>query len=588
MDYCAPTREQLFALEAIARREDFAGLPLAECLESGLAESILGESGRFAAEVFAPLDRLGDVEGARWSPGGVTLPHGFAAAYSAYVEGGWGGLTGPTQYGGQCLPIALAAAVREQLSAANMALAVNPILTAGAIEAIDAHSSAAQKDYCLAQLVTGRWSAAMNLTEPQAGSDVGALKCSARPAADGHWLIRGTKIFISWGDHDLTDNIMHLVLARTPGAPDGTRGISLFLVPKVLPDGSRNDLRCVSLEHKLGIHASPTCTMAFGDHDQCLGWLVGEERGGMRAMFTMMNHMRINVAMQGLAVAERAMQRAVGYARERVQSAAIGGNGLPTRIIEHADVRRMLMTLRATTQATRALVYYAASQLDRARDGEDSEARRLARGRADLLTPITKAWASDIGVEMASLAIQVQGGMGYVEETGAAQQLRDARIAPIYEGTNGIQALDLVGRKLQADGGAHWRALLDEIDEFVAAAADGVATRTWRLLGEGAALLRQATEAVAAQPRAEAAAIASPYLRMWGLVLAAYLLVRQAALAARQLADASGDTAFLEAKLATADYFAAEMLPQATALFRSVTDGGAPLLFRLREEQFAN
>jgi alkylation response protein AidB-like acyl-CoA dehydrogenase len=587
MEYRSPLAEQLFALEGVARRPDYAGLALAEAVESGLAESILAESGRFAAEVFAPLDRTGDVEGARWSPDGVSLPHGFAEAYSAYVAGGWGTLGGPAEYGGQCLPFALSVAVREQLSSANMALAANPILTAGAVEAVHAHGSPQQKDTYLRHLITGRWSGAMDLTEPQAGSDVGALRTSARPLSDGRWLIRGTKIFISWGEHDLAENIVHLVLARTPGAPDGTRGISLFLVPKFLPDGTRNDLRCVSIEHKLGIRASPTCTMTFGDQDRCVGWLLGEELGGMRAMFTMMNRMRINVALQGLAVAERAMQRAVCHARERVQSAAIGGNGMPARIIEHADVRRMLMTLRATTQAARALVYYTAGEVDRARSVEDSEVRRLASGRADLLTPVAKAYASDVGAEMASLAIQVFGGAGYVEETGAAQHLRDARIGPIYEGTNGIQALDLVGRKLHADGGAHWRSLLGEIREFAAAPRNSASRRTCLRLAEAVELLWQATDAIVTLGKADAAAVASPYLRMCGVLVSGYLLARQAAVAGEMLLDASADAPFLEAKIATADFFAADVLPQVAALFRVVTDGGGPLLFRLGEDQFA-
>lgn len=587
MEYRAPLKEQLFALEAIARRPDFAGTPLPECLESGLAESILAESGRFAAKVFAPLDRPGDTEGARWSPTGVSLPDGFKEAYAEYVAGGWGTIGSPAQYGGQGLPFALAAAVREQLSSANMALAVNPILTAGAIEALEAHGSREQKDYCLAHLVAGRWSVAMNLTEPQAGSDVGALRTAARLSPDGRWLIRGTKIFISWGEHDLAENIIHLVLARTPDAPQGTRGISLFLVPKMLADGTRNDLRCVSIEHKLGIRGSPTCTMTFGEQDRCVGWLVGEEHGGLRAMFTMMNQMRINVALQGVAVAERAMQRAVYHARDRVQSPAIGGSGAPARIIEHADVRRMLMTLRATTQAARALVYYAAAEVDHLRTDVDDEARRLARGRVDLLIPIAKAYASDIGVEMASLAIQVFGGMGYVEETGAAQHLRDARIGPIYEGTNGIHALDLVGRKLPADGGAHWRGLLDEVGEFARSLADTSLRNTGLHLIEAAELVRRNTQRVVSLERTDAAAVATPCLRMWGVLVSGYLLARQAAMAEAQLGQGPADAAFLEAKLATADFFAAEALPQILALARSVTDGDSSRLFRLREEQFA-
>lgn len=358
----------------------------------------------------------------------------------------------------------------------------------------------------------------MNLTEPQAGSDVGALRTAATPATDGSWRIKGSKIFITWGEHELAENIVHLVLARTPGALAGTKGISLFLVPKFLPDAAgaftrRNDLRCVSIEHKLGIHASPTCTMSFGDHDECVGWLIGPENAGMRAMFTMMNAARINVGLEGVAISERAYQGALSYARERVQSAPFGSKS-PARIIEHPDVRRMLMTLRANTQATRAIAYYNGAAIDRSRVEPDPEKKQAARGLADLLTPITKAYATDTGVEMASLAIQVFGGMGFIEETGAAQHYRDIRIAPIYEGTNGIQALDLVGRKLHADGGAHWRRLLDDLNAVaVGLSRGGELEAIRRGVTEGLSLLRQAAERVMTLDAKGAACVATPLFK---------------------------------------------------------------------------
>ncbi|MGL4543071.1 MAG: acyl-CoA dehydrogenase, partial [Polymorphobacter sp.] len=430
----------------------------------------------------------------------------------------------------------------------------------------------------------------MNLTEPQAGSDVGALRTRAEPHADGSYRIKGSKIYITWGEHDVADNIIHLVLARLPDAPAGTRGISLFICPKLLPDAQgnwtrRNDLRVTGVEHKLGIHASPTCSMSFGENDNCVGYLVGDEGAGMRAMFTMMNHARINVGLQGVAIAERAYQGALAFARERVQSAKFGAQGPaarePVRIIEHADVRRMLMTMKATTEAARALTYLTAAAVDRAHatGGVDNAAQRAAAGRADLLTPVTKAYATDSGVEMASLGLQVFGGMGFVEETGAAQHLRDARIAPIYEGTNGIQALDLVGRKLGLDGGAHWRALFLEMRDFIAdlpRAGDLGALRPY--LEDGLAALENASVWMtgnSGEALADNAAGATPYLRLFGVTVGGYLLAKQAEVATRQLAAGEGDAAFLRAKIATASFFAEQLMPPATALLGPITRGSA-------------
>ncbi len=417
------------------------------------------------------------------------------------------------------------------------------------------------------------------------------MRTRATPAADGTYRIAGSKIYITWGEHDCAANIVHLVLARLPDAPPGTKGVSLFLCPKFLPDADgnftvRNDLRAVGVEHKLGIHASPTCTMAFGENDDCVGFLVGPPGGGMRAMFTMMNHARINVGLQGVAIAERAYQGALAYARERVQSARFGVGGPAVRIIEHADVRRTLMTIKATTEAARALTYFTAAAVDRGHATGDT----AAIGRADLLTPVTKAWATDAGVELASLALQVFGGMGYVEETGAAQHLRDARIAPIYEGTNGIQALDLVGRKLALDGGAHWRALFAEIRQDLRdlpPKGDLAALKPY--LDDALAALESATVWLTGNRDAaptDAAAGATPYLKMFGITVGGWLLARQAVAAAERLAAGEGDTGFLRAKIVTARFFAEQIMPAATALLGPVTRG-ADLLFAIPEDLLA-
>ncbi|MCG2839921.1 acyl-CoA dehydrogenase [Sandaracinobacter sp. RS1-74] len=593
MTYTPPVAEQRFVLETIARFDELAGLPPFGAATADLLEAVLTEAGKLAANVFAPLNTVGDREGARAADGVVQTPQGFKAAYDAYAEGGWIGLGASPDHGGQGLPFALASAVQEQITSANMAFSLCPMLTLGAIEALQAHASPEQQKLYLQPLVEGRWTGTMNLTEPQAGSDVGALRSTATPAGDGSWRLKGQKIFITWGEHDLTENIVHLVLARTPDAPAGTKGISLFIVPKYLVNadgslGARNDVRVVSTEHKLGIHASPTCTMAFGDKGECVGYLVGAENAGMRAMFTMMNHARINVGLQGIAIAERAYQQALAFARERVQSAKFGGASRePVRIVEHADVRRMLMTVRAFTQAARAIAYLNASAVDRAHAEPEAQKKADAQGLADLLTPVTKAFSTDIGVEMSSLALQVFGGMGFIEETGAAQHYRDSRIAPIYEGTNGIQALDLVGRKLPMDGGRHWRALLQRERQFVAGLPRSGD------LGQMVPYLEDAIEALQTasvwisgnegEKLADTAAAATPYLRMFGLTIGASLLARQAAEAARQLEEGQGDPAFLKAKIATARFFAEQLLPAAPALLGPVTRG-ADLFYAIPEE----
>ncbi len=596
MTYTPPIAEQRFVLETIGRIDELAALPGYGAASADLVEAVLTEAGRLAANIIAPTNQDGDREGARLVDGKVVLPGTFRAVFDAYAAGGWIGLNAAPEHGGQGLPFALACLVQEQVTSANMAFSLCPMLTLGAIEALQAHASPEQQATYLRPLVEGRWTGTMNLTEPQAGSDVGALRTMATPAGDGTWRLKGQKIFITWGDHELAENVVHLVLARTPGAPPGTRGISLFIAPKYLPDpdgtpGRRNDLKAVSLEHKLGIHASPTCTMAFGDADACVAFLVGEENGGMRAMFTMMNHARINVGLQGIAIAERAVQHALAHARERVQSARFGDPArTPVRIIEHADVRRMLMTGRALTQAARAIAMLNAAAVDRAHALAEPAARAEAQALADLLTPVTKAFATDIGVEVANLALQVFGGMGYVEETGAAQHLRDARIAPIYEGTNGIQALDLVGRKLPAEGGRAWRQLLQRERQFVAelpATGELAQLRPW--LEDALEALQTASVWISGNEGdklADTAAAATPYLRMFGLTLGGSLLARQAAEAARRLESGGGDPAFLRARIATARFYAEQLLPAAPALLGPVTRG-ADLLYAIPEAMLA-
>ena len=455
MSFACPVSDQRLILEHIVRMPELARSNRFAEATPDMVDAVLHAAAEFAEGELAPLNEVGDRQASRWEDGAVTTPNGWRDAYAKFVQGGWMGLSGPVEAGGQGLPNSLSAAMMEDFNAANVAFALCPMLSLGAVEAIEAHGSEQLKRDYLPKIVSGEWTATMNLTEPQAGSDVGALKSRAVPAGDGSWRITGTKIFITYGEHDLAENIIHMVLARTPDAPRGTKGISLFLVPKVLPSGEANDLQCVSIEHKMGIHASPTCVMAYGENGGATGWLIGPELGGMRAMFTMMNNARLNVGLQGVGLAERATQRAVAYALERKQGELAG---LPIRIAEHPDVRRMLVRMRALTMASRALVYYAFGQVDRATLGD-----REAGLRADVLTPLVKAWCTDVGCEVSSLGIQVHGGMGFIEETGAAQHLRDARIAPIYEGTNGIQAADFVSRKIGLDGGAPLDSLFADI-----------------------------------------------------------------------------------------------------------------------------
>ncbi|MEP6784638.1 MAG: acyl-CoA dehydrogenase [Sphingomonadales bacterium] len=559
MTYLPPIADQRFALDTILETLD---LPM----DFEIVDAILEGAGAIAAGEFAPLNRLGDTVGARLLDGSVIMPDGYKAAYTAYVEGGWGSLDAPEAFGGQNLGFAMQTVVFEDMGTANMAVTLCPILSSGAIEAIHVHGTPEQQAMYLPKLVSGEWTGTMNLTEPQAGSDVGALRTTAAPNADGSWSIKGTKIFITFGDHDLTDNIVHLVLARTPDAPAGTKGISLFLVPKLRPDGDGNftvpnDARCVSIEHKLGINASPTCVMSYGDNGDCKGWLIGPEMGGMRAMFTMMNNARLNVGSQGVQIAERATQAALAYAMERVQ-------GKP--IIEHPDVRRMLLRMKALTQGARALLYAAAANVDRARTGDAA-----AKARVDLLTPLVKAWGTDVGCEVASLCVQVHGGMGFIEETGVAQFYRDARIAPIYEGTNGIQAADLVGRKLTGDGGAALTALVAEVRGDAA--------------GEAALLhLIDAVESAASwmlsASNDDRLAGSYPFLDMVAVMATGGLMARQGRIAGERLAARQGDPVFLKGKLASTRFFLDHIVPEALGKASSATSGAAGLYTLTAEE----
>jgi len=589
-DYTAPVRDMRFVLEELCDLDGLARLPAFPDAARDTVAQILEEAGRFAAGAVAPLNRSGDIEGARLVDGVVRTPEGYAEAYRAFVEGGWNGMPFPAEIGGMGLPWAVATAMQEMIMAANLAWSTCPLLTFGAVEALMAHGSDALKETYLPKLVTGEWSGTMNLTEPQAGTDLALLRTRAVPEGD-RYRITGTKIFITYGEHELADNIIHLVLARLPDAPPGVRGISLFLVPKYLvnPDGSRgerNDLRAVSLEHKMGLRGSPTCVMSYGDNGGAIGWLIGEEHQGLRCMFTMMNNARLNVGLQGVAIGDRAYQQALAYARQRVQSVPVSGGDKSVTIINHPDVRRMLMTMRAQTEASRALAYYANACLDRAHHDEDEGERRRWQVRTDLLTPIVKAWSTDLGVDSASIGIQVHGGMGFIEETGAAQHLRDIRIAPIYEGTNGIQANDLLGRKLLRDGGAGMIALVSEIAVTARnlrreAKGDGDLVSIAESLDRGRVDLERATAWLldnSANDIDQKYAGAVPYLALAGTVAGGWQMARAALAARKRLDGGDGDRAFLTAKLATARFFADHILPRTAAYLPSITEGAASVL----------
>lgn len=589
MTYRAPVSDILFSMIHEAGMEPDRKDGIYVGLGDGFAEATLNEAGKFAAAVLAPLNRAGDIEGAKAQASKVTAPNGFANAYRQWAAGGWNAITGPVDFGGSDLPTLLNTACIEIWSAANVAFSLCPLLTLGAIEAMEAHATEPLKKLYLEKLVSGAWTGTMNLTEPQAGSDLGALKTRAERQPGGSYKIFGSKIFITYGDHDMADNIIHFVLARLPDAPKGTRGISLFLVPKFLVNadgtlGRRNDVFCASLEHKLGIHAAPTCTMVYGDQDGAIGYLVGEEHRGLACMFTMMNSARLNVGVQGVALAERAFQQALAYAKERRQGHALGDtDDVMSPIIRHPDVQRMLMTMKALTAAARAICFLTAEAIDKSRRSDEQAEREKAAARASLLTPVAKAFSTDIANEVASLGIQVHGGMGYIEETGAAQYLRDARIAAIYEGTNGIQAIDLVQRKLSLAEGetvrqeiADMRQAIAPLGETNAAAFGGMES----CLREAVEALERATsflqEASTARPN-EALAGATPYLRLFGIARGGALLAK-GALAAHRLAHAGNGDPLLAARIAAARFFAENIAPAAHGLAQEITQGSGSVL----------
>ncbi len=582
MSYRAPVRSIAFTLKHAGGLSAAIAEGLYGDLSEDLIEAVLEEAGKFATDVIGPLNKTGDEHGAQLQGGEVIMPPGWKEAYEAWAAAGWNSLAGPAEWGGQGLPHSLSAACIEMWNSASMAFGIGPVLSMGAAEAIASHATQELKRAYLPKLVSGEWMGTMNLTEPQAGSDLSTLRTRAERAPDGSYRVSGQKIFITYGEHPLTPNIVHLVLARLPDAPAGTRGLSLFLVPKFLLNadgsiGARNDVRCHSIEHKLGIHASPTCTMVFGDQGGAIGYLVGEENRGLNCMFTMMNNARLAVGLQGVAIAERAYQQALAYAKERRQGRAHGSGGM-SPIIAHPDVKRMLSTMQALTKAARAICYKTASAIDRSERERDETARAAAQARASLLTPVAKAFSTDIGVEAASLGVQVHGGMGYIEETGAAQHYRDARIAPIYEGTNGIQAIDLVTRKLPLAGGGALRSYLAELHQVAAAVKavnDPSFGSTGRRLEEAVVSLERASswllDRLGAEPDA-ALAGATAYLRLFAYAAGGCALAEDA-LAAKTMAGAGA--ANPDPFVSIARFFAENICVQAQALERTVIDGAA-------------
>jgi alkylation response protein AidB-like acyl-CoA dehydrogenase len=591
MTYHAPVRELRFVLDEIVGATELTRLFVDYSCD--LAGSVLEEAAKFAESVLDPINRSGDAEGAHWTAQGVTTPAGFPQAYAGYVAGGWPQLAVPIAEGGQGMPLALCTAVEEIWFGANLAFSLGPSLTRGAIEAIQYCGTAEQKALLLPKLVSGEWTGTMNLTESQAGSDLAQIRTRAVAEGD-HYRIFGQKIFISFGDHDLTENILHLVLARVDGAPPGVRGISMFFVPKFLPNadgssGEPNDLRCLSIEHKLGIHGSPTCVMSYGEKAGAFGWLAGEVNSGLEYMFVMMNAARISVGVQAIALSERAFQQALGWAHSRVQGrppgaagAASGVAALP--IIHHPDVKRMLLLMKARTEAMRALALYAAFELDKARVEPDAARRAAALARGELLIPIVKGWSTESGTDIASTGVQVHGGMGFIEETGAAQTLRDVRITSIYEGTTAIQANDLIGRKLGRDRGAALTALVQDLllqlnglraVETTPRMVKNAAMEALTLLRDTAESLLHAHQ----ENPARALAVAVPFLNLCGTVFGGALLAKSAAIAAAKLASATGaDAQFYKSKLQTARFYAEQILTDAFALARVVKSGAGSVV----------
>jgi 3-(methylthio)propanoyl-CoA dehydrogenase len=584
--YRAPLRETRFVLEELLGGARTLAAPAQADYSDELAQSVLEEAARFAQDVLEPLNRPGDQAGARWTPEGVIAAPGFREAYEQFVAGGWPALGAAAEFGGTPMPRVLVTAVGEFWGSANLAFKLGPMLTQAGVHALELCGSQAQKERYLPKMVSGQWTGTMVLTEPQAGSDLGQVRTRAAPEGD-HYRLSGQKIFITWGDHDLTPNTIHLLLGRLDGAPAGVRGISLFIVPKFLVNadgslGERNEVRCLSIEHKLGIHASPTCVLAFGENQGAVAHLIGEPGRGLEYMFIMMNSARLSVGSEGYAVGERAFQRAAEWARTRVQGKPpVATSAGPLPIIHHPDVKRMLLMMKAQTEASRALALYAALQFDHAEYAEEVGVRALAQARGELLTPIVKGWCTEVGNEVAALGVQVHGGMGFIEETGAAQYVRDVRITTIYEGTTGIQSNDLIGRKLGRDGGAAMVALLKDMEQELRglSSTDAVAVQTRKAALEAVGLLAKATHALLTTlgTRADAGmAVSVPYLKLCGYVIAGWLMARAADLAATKQNGAEHD--FYAAKLRTAAFYAAQVLPMTTALARVVEGGGASVV----------
>jgi len=590
--YVAPLKDMRFVLNALAGLAEIAKLPGYEDASADTVDAILEEAGKFSTGVLDPLNRPGDTEGAVLKDGAVTMPKGFKEAYRQFVEGGWAALPLEPEWGGQGLPKLVSTPVTEMVTSANMSFSLCPMLTQGAIEALLTAGSDALKQQFLPKMSEGSWTGTMNLTEPQAGSDLALVRTKAERNGD-HYLITGQKIFITFGEHDLTENIVHLVLARTPDAPEGVKGISLFIVPKFLvkPDGSlgeRNGAHCASIEHKLGIHASPTAVMVF---EKAVGYLVGEENKGLAYMFIMMNAARFAVGLEGVSIGERAFQRALAYAKERLQGRDVAGGGGTVPIIRHPDVRRMLMLMKSQTEAMRALAYVVAAAMDVAARHPDKAMRQRNQAFVDLMIPVVKGWCTETGIEVASLGVQVHGGMGFIEETGAAQHLRDARITTIYEGTTGIQANDLIGRKIAREGGATVKGWLEHLQAFDAELAKSKNADLQAIrarLADGVKAVADSVDWLLAhfgQDVRAASAAAVPFLRLMGVVAGGWQMARAALIAEQRLAGGEGDKPFYEAKIATARFYADQVLVQAPGLAATVTSGSAGVM-ALGEEQF--
>ena len=596
MSYTAPLKDMLFVIDELADIEKVATLPGFEDATLETAQAVLDEAAKFNGEVLAPLNFEGDKNPSTFSDGVVTTTPGFKDAFRQFGEGGWQGVMHPSEFGGQALPKLIATPCIEMMNAANISFALCPLLTDGAIEALLTAGSDELKQRYLPKLIAGEWTGTMNLTEPQAGSDLALVRTRAEPQGDGSYKVFGTKIFITYGEHDMAENIAHLVLARTPNAPEGVKGISLLLVPKFMVNddgslGERNDVHCVSIEHKLGIKASPTAVLQYGDHGGAIGYLIGEENRGLEYMFIMMNAARFGVGVQGIAVADRAYQLAVAYAKDRVQSRPVDGSAKQSvTIIHHPDVRRMLATMRAMTEGARALAYVAAAYSDIAHHAADADTRAQYAAIYEFLVPVVKGWSTEMSIDVASLGVQVHGGMGFIEETGAAQHYRDARILTIYEGTTAIQANDLIGRKTVKDGGAAARAVLAQIDATLAALKehDGAAFDAMhRRLSAGRDALANVVEFVLANMKSDPNAVFAgsvAYVKLAGIVLSGWQMARALIVSTQKRAD---DPSFHGAKIATAHFFADHILPQALALEASIVSAkGDEGILALAEDQF--